>query len=81
MSAELCGVPEEIHGIVAPHSLRYQGLAGRKVQEGTQLKTHHQSVFHGFLHLHGQDSDSQDLAWARVSPKGPKGSCKVGSLK
>ena len=28
MSADLRGVPEEVHRIVAPHHLCYQGLAG-----------------------------------------------------
>ena len=35
MSAEFRGVPEEIHGVVAPHRLCYQGLAGGTT--GTEL--------------------------------------------
>ena len=35
MSAEFGGVPEEVHGVVAPHRLCYQGLAGGTT--GTEL--------------------------------------------
>ena len=29
MCAELCGVPKEIHGVIASHCLRYQSLGGQ----------------------------------------------------